>query len=201
MINEHEYFSAFSRDNRVFQSPEASRQTEYTLADKLSSHHIQPLHPLQCRGRAISASTEAQWFPSTELTHSLPQLYGILPAWGAGDWHWEPTLGSSPSPKFRHVLVALGGFCCTVNKEIIRGGPCMFAYNLQITVYFNLLANLPLHYISWGYFILTGNDLMRSCTINLSDQIQILEHSRKICFGWLVSFCIPELIRTVHNKT
>lgn len=127
----------------------------YTLADRLFSHLAQPLHPLQCRGRAISSSMEehfgtfhaphlnlcspflvpvpipgcpssgAQWFPSAELTHNLSQHCGILPACAAGDWHWAPTPGSSPSPKSRHVLATLGGFCSTVRRSSVAVCVCM----------------------------------------------------------------------------
>lgn len=39
------------------------------------------------------------------------------------------------------------GWVLQYSKDIIRGGLCVFAYNLQITVYFNLLPHLTLHYI------------------------------------------------------
>lgn len=136
----------------------AQKPATYALADNLFSHHIQPLHPLQCRGWPISASTEehfgtfhiphlnlgspflvswcpcaipswpspgAQGLPSAGLTHTLPQHCGILPAWGAGDWHWGPTLGSSPSPKSRHILLTLGRICSTVGRSSVVVSVCL----------------------------------------------------------------------------
>lgn len=123
MINEHEYFSALSRDSRIFQSPEASRQTEYALADKLSSHHIQPLHPLQCSSMGEhfvhstflpSTSALFSWSPVSMCHPWLPSsrcpvvpLHGADPCLAPAPWHpaslrsrrlaLGTTLGSSPA--------------------------------------------------------------------------------------------------------
>lgn len=60
MINEYEYFSAFSRENRIFQRLEASNMLFGTQALH-TSRSASP--PLQRRGRAISASMEEPFGP------------------------------------------------------------------------------------------------------------------------------------------
>lgn len=134
----------------------AQKPATFALADKLTSHHIQPLHPFQCRGRAISASMAEHFgtfhFPSLSLcspflvpSAHVPWLASprcpvvplrradphLAPALrhptsrGAGGWHWEPTLGSSSSPKSRHVLVTLGEFCSTVRRPSMVVHVCL----------------------------------------------------------------------------
>lgn len=193
MINEHEFLvssletigyfraqKAADRQNTLWQT--SSPHITFSLSIPYSAEEGPSRHPRKPSGSPLQGwptpcpSTMASCQPEEQQT-AMGTRTGLL-----------------TQPK---VQTCFGnfGWVLQYSKEIIHGGSCMFAYNLQITVYFNLLANLPLHYISWGYFILIGNGLMRSCTINLSDEIQILEHSRKICFGWLVIFCISELIR------
>lgn len=110
MTNEREYFSAFSRDNGVFQSPKASNIC-FGRQAPLTSHSASPSLPVQGKGHlSVHGRTfwylplsfpqpllsflgpqcpcaipgwpppGAQWFPSAGLTHTLPQHYGILPA-------------------------------------------------------------------------------------------------------------------------
>lgn len=174
MINGHEYFSVFSRDNRVFQSPEASN-IHFGRQALLTSCSASPSPTVQRKGHLIIHGRTFWYIPC-----SSPQP--LLSFLGPSAHPWLPFLRcpvvplcrADPQPvpalwypaSLRSRRLALGthtrlltqpevqtcsgnfGWVLQYSKEIICGGLCMYGYNLWITVHFNLLPNLTLHYIS-----------------------------------------------------
>lgn len=91
VINEHEYFSAFSREIRLFQRPKSSNVLFGTPDLCISSHSASS--PLQDRGRAISAAIEEHFrtlhFPHLNLRSlawaqalHVPLLEQCIAGWG-----------------------------------------------------------------------------------------------------------------------
>lgn len=174
MTNEREYFSAFSRDNGVFQSPKASNIC-FGRQAPLTSHSASPSLPAQGKGH-LSIHGRTFWylplsFPQPLLSFLGPQcpcaLAGLpqVPS-GSPPQGWPtPCPSTTATYQLRSRRLALGthtglliqpkvqtcfgdfGWVLQYSKETVHGGPCMFASNLQITTYFNLLPNLTLRYI------------------------------------------------------
>lgn len=101
MINEHEYFSAFSRENRIFQRLEASNMLFGTQTQALhTSRSASPSPPAQGKGclcihgRTFGCpplSSPQPLFPFPELRH-----WCATPGAGHG-WPGLPQVPSSPS--------------------------------------------------------------------------------------------------------